>query len=487
MLLLCDDRKGHADNVYDSIDALNATRHITYKINPRGISMPGSLKLEDFDAVVIHWTLLAISDHYLGPDWREAIRVFNGVKIQLIQDDYRWIYRSAEMMRHMGIQVLYTVVHTTNLDRVWEPSVLPNVEKRSYLTGYVPNRLVNLRTKSTAERTIDVGYRGRKVPYWLGKLGQEKLRIGQEFLSRASGLDLRCDIAWDENSRIYGDKWTAFLGSCRACLGTESGSSIIDFDSSIQIGVDAYLQEHPQASFEEVYEQLLKDRDGKLVHSVISPRVFEAASLRTALIMHPGPYNGIVEPWQHYIPLEKDFSNFDEVVRLVRDDDFITKLTARAYDDLIASRRYAFETHTADYTSTLDRLFLTHTAAPNRVSNAVFAYRWRTKSLSRLLHKYRAHAKGYASRAAAKAVRILTPIYESVIAMPANVSNYVRTQIRRATKTMYRVCAATPWLLIRDHIPTSLRSKLRRLRDDIRRRPSPPIPDDSENTRRIAA
>ena len=175
VLLLCDDRKGHADNVYDSIDALNATRHITYKINPRGISMPGSLKLDDFDAVVIHWTLLAISDHYLGPDWREAIRAFNGVKIQLIQDDYRWIYRSAEMMRHLGIQVLYTVVHTTNLERVWEPSVLPNVEKRSYLTGYVPNRLVNLHTKSTAERTIDVGYRGRTLPFWLGKLGQEVL------------------------------------------------------------------------------------------------------------------------------------------------------------------------------------------------------------------------------------------------------------------------------------------------------------------------
>jgi hypothetical protein len=91
------------------------------------------------------------------------------------------------------------------------------------------------------------------------------------------------------------------------------------------------------------------------MHNVISPRIFEAASLRTALVLHPGSYSGILEAWRHYIPLEKDFSNFDEVVRLIRDDAFLESLTEQAHADLIASRRYSFDAHTADLASTIRR------------------------------------------------------------------------------------------------------------------------------------
>ena len=44
----------------------------------------------------------------------------------------------------------------------------------------------------------------------------------------------------------------------------------------------------------------------------------------------------------HYIPLEKDFSNFDEVVRQAPRSRRSPNLTENAYRDLIASGRYSY-------------------------------------------------------------------------------------------------------------------------------------------------
>lgn len=35
--------------------------------------------------------------------------------------------------------------------------------------------------------------------------------------------------------------------------------------------------------------------------------------MRTAQVLLEGYYNGIFEPWKHYIPIKKDCSNLDQV------------------------------------------------------------------------------------------------------------------------------------------------------------------------------
>ena len=50
----------------------------------------------------------------------------------------------------------------------------------------------------------------------------------------------------------------------------------------------------------------------------------------TALILYPGEYRGILEPWEHYIPLERDGSNDSEVVKLLKDEAWLEALTGRA-------------------------------------------------------------------------------------------------------------------------------------------------------------
>src|SRR5262249_993494 len=154
----------------------------------------------------------------------------------------------------------------------------------------------------------------------MGRSAREKHEIGAQFRERAAGLGLQLDIETDEAKRIYGEPWLAFLGNCRAALGVESGVSIFDIDGVGGPAAERLLPDGTDLSLDEVYERLLKPYDGVGVYyRTVSPGVFEAAATGTCQILYEGKYSGVVEPWVHYLPLQKDFANFDEIIRLYHD------------------------------------------------------------------------------------------------------------------------------------------------------------------------
>ncbi len=349
MLLLADDQRAHADTIHDHISALRSlSRHDVQLFNPRGIDHSRFLDLDRFDVVVVHYSILAADDAYLSPAFREQIAAFPGLKAQFTQDEYRSVDRATATTRAMGIDVLFTLVPEDQVAAVYADR-LPGVAIVQTMAGYVPDELVGRRAPPPDSRPIDVGYRARPIPFWLGRLGQEKIQIGERFLEAAPRLGIRADIAWSEESRLYGVRWHRFLASCRATLGVESGSSIVDHDGSIERSVTRYLHQHPAASFDEVHTAVLAPYEGNAVINVVSPRVFEAASFHSALVLYPGAYSSVVEPWTHYIPLEKDFSNLAEVADAIRDTKLVHELTARAYRDLVASGRYSFRRLAAEF------------------------------------------------------------------------------------------------------------------------------------------
>ena len=349
ILLLCDDRKQHAPNVLHHIAAFRRhSSHDIHVFNPTRSDGRGAPDLDAFDVVVIHYTLVVTLDSYLPAPLRERIARFSGLKVQFIQDEYRWIDTITACMRDLGIDLLFTLVPEREVPKVYGGR-LPGVETVTTLAGYVPEELVGRPTPPLEARPLDVGYRGRTLPYWLGRIGQEKAEIARGFLARAPRYGLRCDLGWSETDRLYGERWIRFLESCRATLGTESGATIADYDGSVERGVKEYLAAKPAASFEEVEREVLAPHEGNLDLRVISPRQFEAACLRTALVLFPGSYSGILETDRHYIPLAKDFSNMDEVAERLRDLPALQAMVDRTYDDLVASRRYALESFVREF------------------------------------------------------------------------------------------------------------------------------------------
>lgn len=346
--LLSHVKPGFANTCFDHVNALSTdSAHNVIVVSP----LDHPEKTPDFsvfDVIIIHYSIISFSHLYLPPVYRRALQDFGGLKVIFIQDEYRTVFQAIDAMIELGIDVLFTCVPEPNIDRIYGQLRRRGVRIETTLTGYVAGNLLGLRPTPLRERELDVTYRGRTLPYALGKLAQEKVFIAQEFAARAVDFGLKIDIGWREQDRIYGDAWIRFMCSGRAVLGTESGASICDFTGDIDRCVQLYLLEHPDASFQAVFDALLAPYEGNAVINTISPRAFEAIALGTALVQFPGAYSDILQPHRHYIPLEKDFSNISEVVEQLQDLSYLEAMTLRAREEIIDSGNYAYERFSCD-------------------------------------------------------------------------------------------------------------------------------------------
>ena len=344
LLLICDYRPAEAATVLDHIEAIRRWSRYDVFVLPIFGDLPDELDLDAFDGLVIHYNVVMSNPDYLSPLARWRISQYGGVKGAFIQDEYRFVNRTTSALRTLGINVLFTCVPEDQVPLVYPAERLPSMRRTvTVLTGYVPEPLISRSVRPYRERVIDVSYRGRRLLAWMGRLAQEKAAIADRFVADASAYGLTVDISTREEDRLYGEAWVDFLSRSKAMLGVESGTSVFDFDGSIEHSVNAYVAAHPDAPFEEVHRRFLTDVDGRIRLNQISPRCFEAAVLGTLMVLYPGDYSGALEPWRHYVPLEKDHSNMDEVVAAIRDPDAWERITKQAREEVALNPKYSFQ------------------------------------------------------------------------------------------------------------------------------------------------
>lgn len=166
------------------------------------------------------------------------------------------------------------------------------------------------------------------------------------------------DLSYKEESRYYGIRWINFIASCRTMLGVESGSSIFDFTGEIEKKVNKYKIYNPRASFEEIYSLFLEKHEGKIVLNQISPRCFEAIALKTVLILYEGNYSGILEPWRHYVPLRKDFSNIKKVVNIIKSVNSLQAIADCAYQEIALNCAYSYKEFIRSFDAVISNEFV---------------------------------------------------------------------------------------------------------------------------------
>lgn len=353
-------KNADASTVTDHLDAfINFSEHKITQLSFVG-KLPSHVSLARFDVLVIHYTIAIayFSEHYINQATKKQIREFNGLKVVFIQDEYRAVNTALATLEFLKVDVLFTCVPNEEIEKVYQKQVLPGVIKVTTLTGYVPSILLAYQAPRVAERKIDVGYRTRKPPYWLGQLGYEKWRISDRFLELTQDKELTLDLSYDESSRIYGESWIKFVASCKTMLGVESGASVFDFEGHLQQQVDSYVSEHPDTTFQEVQDKFLHPYEGLIRLNQISPRCFEAAALRTVLVLFEGEYSGILQPWRHFIPLKKDFSNLEQVVSKIKDNHFLQEMADRTYEEVANNPRYSYKTFVSGSDKTISEAFI---------------------------------------------------------------------------------------------------------------------------------
>ena len=343
-LLICNrpSSNANAETISQHIDAIkNMSGFRVWELSTIG-AIPNDLDLERFDAIGIHYTLHLSepNDYFLDGKAMERISQFKGLKCIWLHDEYRRVNYVADKLAKMDMHVIFTLAEGEVKRALYPKTILPNTKIHTVFAGYISDDWLNYQLPAFHQREIDIGYRARRPPMWLGQLGQDKITIGTSFLEACQPLDLKLDISVEEQDRVYGAQWKQFLANCKAVLCVESGASVIDFTGELETQVDDFCAKNPDIEFDVVREKFLSKVDGVMSINPISPRIFEAACLKTLMIGYEGEYSGLMQPYVHYLPLKRDFSNLSEIVESLKNEEQCKTIIENAYRDLGSNPDY---------------------------------------------------------------------------------------------------------------------------------------------------
>ncbi|WBY00721.1 hypothetical protein PE066_14775 [Ramlibacter tataouinensis] len=280
------------------------------------------------------------------------------VKFAFPQDDYDHAHVLDRWLDELRVDHVYTVCSRHH------EALYPRLSRQPgrlsvALTGYVDEELARMERPAIADRSVLVGYRARNLPPWFGRLGLAKARLGDCFAELAHGRGLAgIDVSTDPRDVLLGSAWTRFLQDSRYTLGSESGSSLLDADGGLREAAEAYLRQHPDASFDEVEAAVFPGQDGRHVFSAISPRLFEAAALGSCQILLEGEYLPDMEAGVHYLEIRKDWSNIDVVLDALHDTATAQAVADACHSVLIASPAYRYARRVQDVLGHAERLHI---------------------------------------------------------------------------------------------------------------------------------
>ena len=240
-------------------------------------------------------------------------------------------------------------------------------------------------TPGPEQRRIDIGVKGYRYPPYLGD--NDRNRILRYFTDNAERWHLSVDIS--EDKRLDRNDWAKFLQSCRGTITTETGSWYISPDDELIGRIHAYLSQKRKgpvisntnplrraarylpSSLKAVLWQILKrgpvgfevlddfntpfeELDELFFRHVarapvygkaISSRHFDAIGTKTCQIALKGRFNDILTANEHYLAIEPDYSNADEIVAQFKDEGLRRRIVDQAYEHVMTRHTYR---HRAD-------------------------------------------------------------------------------------------------------------------------------------------
>lgn len=327
--------------------------------------------LKPFDILVIHNSVAYNVDNLYSLDalLPEKIAAFPGIKILMKQDEN---FRSQDVAHYIGqthFDVIFTCLPEEAIPLVYPKELSGDAQFVRMLTGYVTPTLRQMSNRLQT-RSIDIGYRGSIQPLSFGRLAYEKRKIGEDVQQHLAERGLALDISSRWEDRLGVDEWFNFLSDCKAVLGTESGGSIFDFNHELDARVakiEANLGPFREDSaYAEAYLAGLADLEDKVFYNQISPRHFEAAATHTLQVMYPGRYSDILIAGKHFVELQRDYSNLDEIVAFILDDKKRQMITDCVFEEIIQSPTYWIET----FIETMDALILEKLEAKSLIKKA---------------------------------------------------------------------------------------------------------------------
>ena len=271
----------------------------------------------------------------------DFIRYSSALKIALPQDDYDCPYFLDEWLTNWNVNIIFSVLHEHR--NLFYKKFINSKKGKIYegYTSYINDELINLweKPKQIKNRKIDISYRTHDKGKFLCSVRYQKYNLAnifQESLGESSTL--KVDISNRHSQMIKGDKWYKFLENSKFCLASPSGSSAIDVTGHNRYLINEACKNNPNITFKEVKSSFLTNID-YYNFTALSPRNIESILSNTVQIAIRGNYSGVLIPYLHFIPLNKDCSNLDEVIEMTNDIEFVEKMAKNARESVFSNEK----------------------------------------------------------------------------------------------------------------------------------------------------
>lgn len=329
--------------------------------------MDSSMNEDVWDALVITYEIAAMRTL---PIWPWVVKRISKVRERcsrfalFVQDDYTYSKAIDEVASELGATTILSPL-AEFADLLYPQSLRKGVEVCHVFTGYVDTNRASYwkdKAKPLIDRTIDLGQRVTLLPPEWGEGAQQKARAAQRMAQIAADKGFSVDVNTNADATLGGNEWLEFLASCRFTVGARGGSSWIDYSGK---GARDIARRNLLRRFEVCVTNTEPPRSVFVGDfRAIGPRIFEAAITGTCQVLVRDTYLPEIQPWEHYIPLEPDFSNVDEVLTVMTDLDRCWQLAGNArYALTEESTKYHYQTLAE---ATLNALHLEALASPEQ-------------------------------------------------------------------------------------------------------------------------
>lgn len=325
------------------------------------------------DVVIVTYELVALRNL---PIWKLLVKRIKplleaaGSRVLMPQDDYSRSGVLDTFVVENSFDYVFTPI-TRDLPVLYPRATAAGVRFKEAFTGYFEEtewQRISQFARPFNERSIDVGQRVRYLPPQLGNKASTKGRLAIKFGQIAEARGFICDVSTKIEDVLLGDDWWSFLGNIKFTVSRRGGASMADPTGRLADRVRRYQLRHPTSSMEEIALNVSMRGGKEGDFSAISPRLFEGAALGVCQILEPDHYVDGLKAWTHYIPLEADFSNIEEVFKAMKDEVRCEEIVLASQELLLKSGQFTYSAFVSFFAETVG--LTSQPGTPSKVSDS---------------------------------------------------------------------------------------------------------------------
>ena len=328
-------------------DGLAGSKDIIYWNVVDGV--PSWLSKMSCDVVVLHTTLLSLryGSEALYVYFRKRLQWMerdNTLKLAFPQDERYFNEYLQDWLNALGGSVhLYSVFGKDSevLNKIY-PKLSSKVTVMPCLTGYISDYDLSIEASDWQKRRLDILYRAKRLPPWVGRYGQLKTKIAEELIRICQKTSLNTDVSIEKKDIFLGRDWMNVLRESKYLIGCEAGGSALDPNGLItKFSNQVKTRTGRFPSFNEIDDQFSKDWDGHEFRAM-GPKNLEAVVSKTCQVLVAGEYSGVLVANRHYIPVKEDLSDLDDVLSALNDERG-QQIAETAYQEIALNKVFTYQ------------------------------------------------------------------------------------------------------------------------------------------------